>query len=72
MSTIRYARESHTSAQRAANDWQRKVEEKRRLLAIFDAQVAGGRPLSARDMRRYNLSRAALMKLLANDPNEAA
>lgn len=70
MSTYRYARNSRTPAQRQAVEWQRKVDEKQRLLAMFDQQIAAGRKLSDYDQRRQNTTRKALDELMDENPNE--
>jgi hypothetical protein len=72
MSTYRYARESRTSAQRAAREWQRKVDETKQELAMYDRQVADGRLLSNYDAMRQRNATRRLEKLMAENPNEAA
>lgn len=72
MSTYRYARESRTSAQKAAREWQRKVDETSRELAMYAAQIADGRQLSNYDAMRQRNATKRLAKLMAENPNEAA
>lgn len=64
MATYRYARDSKTSAQKAAAKWQRQVDAKRALLA--DLHVT----LNDYNMRRYKNIQAQLDRLLAENPNE--
>jgi hypothetical protein len=68
MSSYRYARDSRTSAQRYAREWQRKVDAKIAIINFFDAKTPG--QMTASDVRRYNLARAAYQKLMADNPNE--
>lgn len=71
MTTYRYARESRTSAQRAAVQWQRKVDEKQQLIQMFEEMIAEGRKLSDYDQRLLHRHRVALERLMAENPNEA-
>ena len=68
MSLYRYARDSKTSAQRDAAKWQQKVDEKIRLIELLETTYPH---MTATDMRRSNLARAALRKLMSENPNEA-
>ena len=72
MATYRYARDSRTSAQKAAREWQRKVDETNQELSMYAAQIADGRLLSDYDAMRQRTTTRRLEKLMDENPNEVA
>lgn len=70
MATYRYARDSKTSAQRAAAKWQQEVDGLNAELATYERIVAEGRKLSDYDASRQRNATKRLAKLMAENPNE--
>lgn len=70
MSTYRYARDSKTSAQRAAAKWQQQVNDLNAELAVYAGIVSDGRQLSDYDAMRQRNASKRLAKLMAENPNE--
>jgi len=71
MSTYRYARESRTSAQKAARQWQQNVDATNQELQMYANQIASGRQLSNYDAMRQRNATKRIAKLMAENPNEA-
>lgn len=73
MSIHRYARDSKTSAQRAAAQWQREVDELMRLLTDYARQEHElGQPLTAWQIKDRARKMRRLAALKAENPNESA
>ena len=72
MATYRYARDSKTSAQKAARVRQQRVDECNRMLEMYDGVIASGRKLSAYDLAVQKRNRNTLAKLMSENPNEPA
>lgn len=72
MSTYRYARDSRTSAQKAAAQWAREVEELTQSLLAYGRQQEMGFELT--DWQKKDRARKIkrLDTLRKNDPNEAS
>lgn len=70
MATYRYARESRTSAQKAARIWQQSVDEANRMLEMYAGVVASGRKLSQYDAAVQRRTQNKLDRLMAENPNE--
>jgi hypothetical protein len=70
MSTIRYARDSKTSAQKAATKWQSQVDECYYMIGVYRDMAASGRRLSNYDASKKGQIERKLGLLLAENPNE--
>lgn len=71
MATYRYARDSRTSAQKAARIWQQSVDEANRMLTMYDGVIASGRKLSQYDVAVQKRTSKMLDRLMDENPNEA-
>lgn len=72
MATYRYARESRTSAQKAARQWQQSVDTTNQELTMYADQIAAGRQLSNYDAMRQRNATKRLAKLMSENPYEPA
>jgi len=66
---VRYSR---TSAQKAAREWQRKVDIANQELRMYADQVADGRLLSNYDAMRQRNAAKRLARLMDENPFEPA
>jgi hypothetical protein len=71
MATYRYARDSRTSAQTEARNWQVKVDMANQVIATY-THIATWRELTNVDKANLKRVEARLAKLMAENPNEAA
>ena len=69
MATYRYARDSRTSAQTEARNWQIKVDMANASLEVY-AQIDSERGLTKFEARNRLRCQARLAKLMDNNPNE--
>ena len=71
MATYRYARDSRTSAQTEARNWQVKVDMANAVIASY-AHITTWRELSKVDLANLKRVEARLAKLMDENPNEVA